>query len=97
MDKRFEGKVVVITGAAGGIGRATARRLAGEGARLALVDVAAGGLAESLAAVREAGSEAITVEADVTRSGTSRATSPPRWSAGAASTPSSTTPVSSAR
>ncbi len=69
MDKRFEGKVVVITGAAGGIGRATARRLAGEGARLALVDVAAGGLAESLAAVREAGSEAITVEADVTRSG----------------------------
>ena len=69
MDKRFEGKVVVITGAAGDDRPATARRLAAEGARLALVDVAAGGLAESLAAVREAGSEAITVESDVTRSG----------------------------
>src|SRR5262245_33497400 len=67
MDKRFEEKVVVITGAAGGIGRATARRLAAEGARLALVDVAAEGLAESLAAVGEAGSEAIAIEADVTR------------------------------
>lgn len=32
------GRVVVITGAAGGIGRATARRFAGEGARLVLAD-----------------------------------------------------------
>ena len=67
MSQRFEGKVIVITGAAGGIGRATAVRLAAEGARLALVDLSAAGLAESRAAVRRAGAEAITVEADVTR------------------------------
>ena len=67
MDRRFEGKVVVITGAAGGIGRATAVRLAAEGARLALVDIAAAGLEESLGAVKQAGGEAVTVQADVTR------------------------------
>ena len=49
MDRRFVDKVVVITGAAGGIGRAAAARLAAEGARLLLVDVNAGGLAETLA------------------------------------------------
>ena len=65
--RRFEGKVVVITGAAGGIGRATAVRFADEGARLALVDLSAAGLRESEAAVRQAGGEALTVEADVTR------------------------------
>jgi NAD(P)-dependent dehydrogenase (short-subunit alcohol dehydrogenase family) len=41
MDGRFDGKVVVVTGAAGGIGRATAIRFAREGARLVLVDLAA--------------------------------------------------------
>jgi NAD(P)-dependent dehydrogenase (short-subunit alcohol dehydrogenase family) len=64
---RFGGKVVVITGAAGGIGRATAVRLAGEGARLVLVDIAAAGLDETMSAVKGAGGDAITVTADVTR------------------------------
>jgi NAD(P)-dependent dehydrogenase (short-subunit alcohol dehydrogenase family) len=68
MPRRFDGTVVVITGAAGGIGRATAVRLASEGARLALVDVSRDGLEESLAAVQAAGGSAITVQADVTRS-----------------------------
>lgn len=36
--QRFEGKSVVITGAASGIGRATARRFAAEGARTGLLD-----------------------------------------------------------
>ncbi|QHO75329.1 3-oxoacyl-ACP reductase [Bradyrhizobium sp. CCBAU 051011] len=36
--KRFEGKVVIVTGAASGIGEATARRFSSEGARVALVD-----------------------------------------------------------
>jgi NAD(P)-dependent dehydrogenase (short-subunit alcohol dehydrogenase family) len=67
MDKRFEGKVIVITGGAGGIGRAAAARFASEGARLVLVDLAAAGLKESLTQVERAGGEAITVEADVTR------------------------------
>jgi 3alpha(or 20beta)-hydroxysteroid dehydrogenase len=65
--KRFQDKVVVITGAAGGIGRAAARRFASEGARLVLVDISAGGLEESRGAVEAAGGQALTVEADVTR------------------------------
>jgi NAD(P)-dependent dehydrogenase (short-subunit alcohol dehydrogenase family) len=64
---RFEGKVVVVTGAAGGIGRAAAVRFAAEGARLGLVDVSADGLRDSLAAVEKAGGVGMTVAADVTR------------------------------
>ena len=66
--RRFEGKVVLITGAAGGIGRATAVRFAAEGARLGLVDRARDGLRETLAVVEKAGGAGMTVEADVTRS-----------------------------
>jgi len=43
----FSGKVAVVTGAASGIGRALARELARRGARLALSDVNAPGLAET--------------------------------------------------
>ena len=39
MRARFDGRVVLITGAASGIGAATARRFASEGARLALGDI----------------------------------------------------------
>jgi 2-hydroxycyclohexanecarboxyl-CoA dehydrogenase len=40
---RYEGKKAVVTGAASGIGAATARRLAGEGARVGLLDIDADG------------------------------------------------------
>jgi meso-butanediol dehydrogenase/(S,S)-butanediol dehydrogenase/diacetyl reductase len=45
--RRFAGKVVLVTGAASGIGRATALRFAAEGARLALCDVNAALLART--------------------------------------------------
>jgi NAD(P)-dependent dehydrogenase (short-subunit alcohol dehydrogenase family) len=65
---RFDGKTALITGAAGGIGRAAAVRFAAEGARVGLVDVSRDGLRESLAAVEKAGGTGLTIEADVTRS-----------------------------
>ena len=46
--KSFSGKVVVITGAGSGIGRALAQQLAKKGARLALSDVNTSGLEETL-------------------------------------------------
>src|ERR1700712_2801871 len=39
MKNRFEDKVVIVTGAASGIGEATARRFSAEGAKVVLVDL----------------------------------------------------------
>ena len=64
--RRFEGKVEVITGAAGGIGRATCVRLAQEGARIVAVDLAGSDLGGAVEAVEAAGGEAIAVPTDVT-------------------------------
>ncbi|KAH9842145.1 short-chain dehydrogenase like protein [Teratosphaeria destructans] len=47
MAKRFEGKVCLITGAASGIGRATAEKMAALGAQLALADINLEGLTET--------------------------------------------------
>lgn len=65
---RFEGKVVVITGAAGGIGRAAAIRFAQEGADVVAVDLSASDLAETVADVEAAGGRGLAVVADVTSS-----------------------------
>ena len=64
----FTGKVVVITGAAGGIGRATARAFATAGASLMLVDRDAGAGEELSDALRREGADARFLAADVTRS-----------------------------
>lgn len=62
----FSGKVAVITGAGGGIGRALAIELANRGARLALSDVNDAGLAETADALRT-GAEARCYRVDVSR------------------------------
>ena len=49
------GKVIVITGAASGVGRGCAEHFTGLGARVALIDPAAAGLAESVARVEALG------------------------------------------
>jgi NAD(P)-dependent dehydrogenase (short-subunit alcohol dehydrogenase family) len=53
----FAGKRCFLTGAASGIGRATALKLAGEGAELFLTDVNADGLAETVADARALGAK----------------------------------------
>lgn len=67
MDRRFDGKVVIVTGGAGGIGRAAAVRFASEGARVTVVDLPGSALDEAVAAVQQAGGEGLAVPADVTR------------------------------
>jgi meso-butanediol dehydrogenase/(S,S)-butanediol dehydrogenase/diacetyl reductase len=56
---RLDGKVAIITGAANGIGRATAVLFAGEGAKLVLADINEEGLKESLDLVKREGGECI--------------------------------------
>jgi meso-butanediol dehydrogenase / (S,S)-butanediol dehydrogenase / diacetyl reductase len=56
--QRFENKVVLVTGAASGIGRATVERLAEEGATLACLDVQADAVEEVAELARKAGVEA---------------------------------------
>lgn len=60
---RFEGKVVVVTGAASGIGAATAKLFAREGGRIAAADLTAP--SDTVAAIRAIGGQAIGVQGDM--------------------------------
>ena len=63
----LDGKVAIITGAATGIGRATAILFARAGARLTLADLRKDELEKAVAAVRAAGGDASAVVADLAR------------------------------
>ncbi len=64
--RRYAGRVVVVTGAAGGLGRALAARWAAEGARLGLLDLDGDGAAGLAAELRGRGSIAEAAACDVT-------------------------------
>jgi NAD(P)-dependent dehydrogenase (short-subunit alcohol dehydrogenase family) len=62
---RVEGKVAIVTGAASGIGRVTAERLAEEGARVVIADVDLDGGRRVAESIGESGGEAIAARVDV--------------------------------
>lgn len=69
MNKGFglEGKVVVVTGAAGGLGREFALGFAAEGAQIVVADVAEAGMKQTVELVEQAGGKAVAVVVDITK------------------------------
>jgi meso-butanediol dehydrogenase/(S,S)-butanediol dehydrogenase/diacetyl reductase len=65
MDRRFEGKVALVTGATTGMGQATAVRLAAEGALVGVNTLPTTDPAETLRRVEQAGGQAFAVTADM--------------------------------
>ena len=61
----FEGRRALVTGGAGGIGLATARRLARSGARVAVVDLDEAGAQAAVEGIRRDGGEGVAIAADV--------------------------------
>lgn len=65
---RLEGKVALITGAAGGIGGEAAQLFAQEGASIAVVDLDEPGASATASRIQEAGGNAVAIRADVSKS-----------------------------
>ncbi|MFG1264579.1 MULTISPECIES: SDR family NAD(P)-dependent oxidoreductase [Xanthobacter] len=62
----LKGKIVVVTGGGGGIGSATCRRFAEEGARVVVADIGAAAAEKVAEEIKAAGSEAVTMVVDLT-------------------------------
>ena len=65
MAQRFEGRTALVTGAASGIGRATALRLASEGAAVVVADIQEEAAQEVVGAISDAGGRAVYQRLDV--------------------------------
>jgi NAD(P)-dependent dehydrogenase (short-subunit alcohol dehydrogenase family) len=64
-EPRFQGRRLLVTGAASGIGRATALKLAAEGGAVACLDIDAKGLATTERTTHDAEGRAVVISADV--------------------------------
>lgn len=65
-EHQFAGKTVIVTGAAGGLGRAFAQGFAAAGARLVVADIDESGVRETASLLASSGAEAHPVRVDVT-------------------------------
>lgn len=63
--RRFEGRIAIVTGAAQGIGRATALRLAAEGAAVMIADLVADAAETTAEAIRSGGERAASLALDL--------------------------------
>src|SRR5579884_2948970 len=68
MAARFSGKVAIVTGGALGIGGATARAFADEGARVTVADINEDACRATVDDIRKQGGEGLFVRADLARS-----------------------------
>jgi len=64
--KKLDGKIAIVTGSGRGIGQAIALKLAGEGAKVVVNDLDAGPAEETIARIRDLGSNAVSCLGDVT-------------------------------
>jgi len=65
--RKMEGKVALVTGAASGIGRATALLFAEKGAKVVIADIASEGGQETVKLIEKAGGKALFIKADISK------------------------------